>query len=109
MYIDYLDLAERLNATLPNKTGMSAKIYTWQNRYELNKHGVTIAVIKCKPEDEEKLTWKEIAEDVAVDIKKRDMIEAVCKAYRIICNKLGIKFKPIQIKLRYRKEPVIVV
>lgn len=100
MYYDYLDLAERLNATLPNDDGRSAKIYTWQNRYETKKHGVTAAVINCKPEDESKLEWKDIATDVAVDINKCHMKEAVIKAYNLICQKLSISYKPFEIKLK---------
>lgn len=103
MYLDYLDLAERLNETLPNDDGKSAKIYTWQHRYETKKHGVTAAVILCKPEDVDKLEWKDIATDIAVDISKRNMKEAVIKAYHFICNKLSIKIVPMQIRLRNGK------
>lgn len=100
MYYDYLDLAERLNATLPNDDGRSAKIYTWQNRYETWKHGVTATVILCNPEDEDKLKWKDVAEDIAVDIKKCHMKEAIVKAYNLICKKLNINYEPFQIRLR---------
>lgn len=100
MYYDYLDLAERLNETLPNRKGRSAKIFTWQNRYETKKHGVTAAVIICKPEDESKLEWKDIATDVAVDINKCHMKKAVIKAYNLICQKLSISYKPFEIKLK---------
>ena len=100
MYYDYLDLAERLNETLPNRKGRSAKIFTWQNRYETKKHGVTAAVIICKPEDENKLEWKDIATDIEVDITKRKMKEAVIKAYGFICKKLNINYKPFQIRLK---------
>jgi hypothetical protein len=97
MYYDYLDLAERLNTTLPNDDGRSAKIYTWQNRYDTKKHGVTANVIMCNPEEVNKLKWEET--DIAVDISKRNMKEAVIKAYRFICDKLSIKFVPMQIRL----------
>ena len=103
MYLDYLDLAERLNETLPNDNGRSAKIYTWQNRYDTKKHGVTATVVMCNPEDVNKLEWKDISTDIAVDISKRNMKEAVIKAYHFICNKLSIKFVPMQIRLRNGK------
>lgn len=103
MYLDYLDLAERLNATLPNDDGRSAKIYTWQNRYDTKKHGVVAAVTMCNPEDFNKLEWKDITTDIAVDISKRNMKEAVIKAYHFICNKLNIKIVPMQIRLRNGK------
>ena len=92
MYLDYLDLAERLNATLPNDDGRSAKIYTWQNCYDTKKNGVTATVIMGNPEDVN-------TTDIAVDISKRNMKEAVIKAYRFICDKLSIKFAPMQIML----------
>lgn len=108
MYSDYLDLAERLNETLPHKNHYSAKIYVWTNRYDTKKYGVTAAITNCKPEDADKLTWKDVAVDVAVDIKRSEMKDAVCKAYRMITDRLGIKRQVITIKLRNRKEPYVV-
>ena len=100
MYYDYLDLAERLNATLPNDDGRSAKIYTWVNRFDEKKHGVTAAVILCNPENMSNLKWKDIATDIEVDITKRKMKEAVIKAYGFICKKLNINYKPFLIRLK---------
>ena len=87
MYIEYLDLAERLNETLPNEENHHAKIYYWVNRYDERKHGVQVCI--CGK-----------FEDVAVDIKKKDMVENVRKAYLLITERLGIKREPMQIHLR---------
>lgn len=86
-YIDYLDLAERLNETLPYKGEKYGKIFCWVNRYDERKHGVQVCI--CGK-----------FEDVAVDIKKKDMVENVRKAYDIIRDRLGIERKPIQVYLR---------
>jgi len=90
MYLEYLDLAERLNETLPHAGDNYGCIYTWVNKFDEKKHGVEICV--C---------GKFV--DVAVDCKKKEMISNVLKAYGILTKKLGVKPKAL-IRLRSGKE-----
>lgn len=90
MYYNYLDLAERLNATLPNEDKHSAKIYVWTHIYDNKKHGVEVCIDGQK-------------EDVAVNCKRSAMIPNVIKAYGIITKKLGLANIPDSIRLRSGK------
>jgi len=75
--IDYLEVADRLNATLPNEDKRYAKIYVWQHRYEPKKYGVEVCI-----------TGK--MHDVAVDIRRRDIIPNIHKAYELAKTQLGL-------------------
>lgn len=87
MYYNYLDLAERLNATLPNEEDRYAKIYVWTHRNDKKKHGVEICICGAM-------------KDVAVDCKRKDMIPNVLKAYGIITKELDMNNTPTAVQLR---------
>lgn len=94
MYLEYLDLAERLNETLPHEGEKYGCIYTWVNKFDEKKHGVEICV--CGK-----------FEDVAVDCKKKEMVGNVLKAYSILTEKLGVMPKA-SVKLRNGKQVVTI-
>ena len=75
--IDYLAKADELNATLPHEGKKYAKIYCWVNRYNSKQHGVEVCI--CGK-----------FQDVATNIPRRDMMQAVDKAYNLICKRLKI-------------------
>lgn len=91
MYSNYLDLAERLNETLPNEENRYAKIYVWVHRYDEKKHGVQICICGT-------------IKDVAVDCKRHEMIPNVLKAYGIIAKELRMTVSPHTIRLRSGKQ-----
>ena len=74
--IDYLEVADRINATLPHDGDKYAKIYVWQHRYERKKYGVEVCICGA-------------LHDVAVNIPRRDIIPNIHKAHELIQKRLA--------------------
>jgi hypothetical protein len=74
--IDYLEVADRLNATLPNDDDKYAKLYVWQHRIDRKLYGVEMIV-----------SGKHY--DVAVDIPRREVIPNLHKAHELAVQRLA--------------------
>ena len=79
-YRNYIELAARLNDDLWARRGNNngGKIYIWENRRDERKKGVTIY---CQGK----------REDIAVNISTRQMTAAVRRAYKTICERIGLE------------------
>ena len=79
-YRNYIELTERLNEDLWTRRGNNngGKIYIWENRLNPKQKGVTII---CQHQ----------REDIAVNITTRQMAGAVRRAYKTICERIGLE------------------
>ena len=77
---NYIELAARLNDDLWARRGNNngGKIYIWENRLNPKQKGVTII-------------WQHQREDIAVNITTRQMAGAVRRAYKTICERIGLE------------------
>ena len=79
-YRNYIELTERLNDDLWTRRGNDngGKIYIWEDSRDERKKGVTIY---CQGK----------REDIAVNITTRQMAAAVRRAYKTICERIGLE------------------
>ena len=71
----YLCVLDDFNALLPNSDDNYAKIYVWENVY-VGLWGVEVNV-------------NGVLKDIAVDVKKSEVIDGIERAYRYACGVLG--------------------
>lgn len=77
---NYIELMERLNEDLWTRRGNNngGKIFAWEDTRDARKKGVEIV---CQGK----------REDIAVGIKTRQMAGAVRRAYKTICERIGLE------------------